>query len=134
MLLEDVATVARVSEQRIQRCYDVLNRELGLAVPPRAPLAFVPRLASTLDVDDPTRRTARTLAKTTQEGSTVVGCHPAGVAGACLYVASQHTEAEPSLSQTEIAEAANVCPKTIRDHAKTVRRLTAADGGIESDE
>ncbi|MFT4920823.1 MAG: transcription initiation factor TFIIB [Haloarculaceae archaeon] len=132
MLLEDVATVARVSGQRIQRCYDVLNAELGLEVPPRAPAAFVPRLASTLDLDDAQRREARQLADAVQ--AAVVGKHPAGVAGACIYIACRGDRTRSSISQSEIGEAANVCAKTIREHARTVRELTADEKPITSDE
>lgn len=133
MLLKDVASVARVSVQHVQRCYDVLNQELELAVPPRPPVAFVPRLASTLDVDDPTRRTARTLATAVREDCDVVGSHPAGVAGACLYVASQETNTGQSVPQLRVADAATVSPKTIRSHASTVRENAPDQHGSESD-
>ena len=132
MLIEDVATVARVSRQRIQRCYDVLNAELGLEVPPRAPAAFVPRLASTLDLNDAQRREARQLADAVQPA--VVGKHPAGVAGACIYITCRGDRTRNSITQSEVGEAANVCAKTIRDHARTVRKLTAEEGQVESDE
>jgi len=132
MLIEDVATVARVSKQRIQRCYDALNAELGLEVPPRAPAAFVPRLASTLDLNDAQRREARQLADAVQPA--VVGKHPAGVAGACIYIACGGTRTRSSVTQSEIGEAATVCAKTIRDHARTVRKLTTEEKPIKSDE
>jgi transcription initiation factor TFIIB len=132
LLLEDVATVARVSKQRIQRCYDVLNAELGLEVPPRAPAAFVPRLASTLNLDDAQRREARQLAVAVQ--AAVVGKHPAGVAGACIYITCRGNRTRSSITQSEIGEAANVCAKTIRDHARTVRKLTAGEGRLENNE
>lgn len=119
--LDDVTTPARVEQSRVSNAYKTLNTELGLPTQPVRPSAFVPRLASDLDVPNHIRRRSRTLAEQAATAGVATGVQPAGFAAACLYTAASETDWW--LTQSEAAEAANVTPVTIRSHRDTLDEL-----------
>lgn len=123
LLLADVAAVARVDQSRVELNYGVLNRELELPTPPREPGEFIPRLASTLDVTETVQHRARELASMLMEAGQATGKHPAGVAAACLYVAAREHHGQGTLTQIELADAADVSPPTIRGTSQTLFEL-----------
>lgn len=59
--VDDVAQVARVSVEKVQHGYDVLNRELGLLAPPIKPERFLPQFRSVLDLSQAVERRASAL-------------------------------------------------------------------------
>ncbi|UPV75228.1 transcription initiation factor IIB family protein [Halorussus limi] len=119
--LDDVASVARVAQSRVRSSYQAMNVELGLPAKPVEPTAFVPRLASALDVTDSIRQRARTLARAAQEAEVTVGVQPSGFAAACLYKAC-HKHGW-LVSQREVAEVADSSPPTIRTHRDALDEL-----------
>jgi len=117
--LDDVARVGRCSRSRVANAYNVLNRDLDLPVPPRRPRAFVPGLASAVDLSSDTERLARTIAERAFEATISTGANPVGFAAACIAVAAgDHGVA---VQQTALADAADVAPVTVRAHRDALR-------------
>ncbi|MGQ3331296.1 transcription initiation factor IIB [Halorubrum sp. FL23] len=112
--LDDVTDPARVEQSRVTNAYKTLNTELGLPAKPVTPSAFVPRLASELDVPDQIRQRARRLAEDSESTGVTTGVCPSGFAAACLYKAG--CEQGQLLSQSDVAEVANVSTVTVRTH------------------
>ncbi|MFC4407837.1 transcription initiation factor IIB [Haloarchaeobius iranensis] len=117
--LDEVATLAQVSQSRVKSCYKSLNAELGLPAKPMTPSEFVPQLASDLDVPDRLRRRAREYARRAQESGVTTGVRPSGFAAACLYKAGEST----ILTQDDVAEAADTTPVTVRTHWQTLNEV-----------
>ncbi len=119
--LDDVTDPARVEQSRVTNAYKTLNSELGLPAQPVTPSAFVPRLASELDVPDQIRQRARNLAEESEATAVTTGVRPSGFAAACLYKAGH--EQDQLLTQSEVAEVANVSPVTVRTHREALDEL-----------
>lgn len=119
--LDEIDQYARGGYSGFVNAYKVLNRELGLPTQPMTPQEYVPRLASNLDVPERVRRRGLALAVRAEKQGVVTGKHPAGFAGACLYVAAE--EADWSLAHRAVAEAADACVATVRAHRETVTEI-----------
>ncbi|MDR5657803.1 transcription initiation factor IIB family protein [Halodesulfurarchaeum sp. HSR-GB] len=119
--LDDVTDPARVEQSRVTNAYKTLNTELGLPAKPVTPSAFVPRLASELDVPDQIRQRARKLAEDSESTGVTTGVRPSGFAAACLYKAGH--EHGQLLTQSAVAEVANVSPVTVRTHRDALDEL-----------
>ena len=121
----DVAALARVSRDNVENAYSVLNRELALPSVPVSPGAYIPGLASTLDLSAGTRRQSGEIAEQAQERDLTNGKHPAGVAAAALYlVAEARVE---SVTQAELAKAADVSVPTVRARWTELREHIEVD-------
>ena len=120
--LDDVTDPARVEQSRVTNAYKTLNTELGLPAQPVTPSAFVPRLASELDVPDQIRQRARRLAEGSESTGVTMGVCPSGFAAACLYKAGH--EKGQLFTQSEVAAVANVSPVTVRTHRDALDELT----------
>jgi len=119
--LDDVIDPARVEQSRVTNAYKTLNTELGLPAQPVTPSAFVPRLASELDVPNQIRQRARNLAEESESTAVTTGVRPSGFAAACLYKAGH--EDGWCITQSDVAEAANVSPVTVRTHRDALDEL-----------
>ncbi|MDS0301367.1 transcription initiation factor IIB family protein [Halogeometricum sp. S1BR25-6] len=119
----EVAERAQVERSRVVNAYKTLNTELGLPVSPVTPRSLIPRLSSELAVEDAVRRRALELAERAHGSAIANGRQPAGVAGACVYIASQ--EYRRGLRQTDIAEVAGTTAATLR--ARRDELLTTID-------
>jgi len=121
----DVAALARVSQNRVENAYSVLNRELSLPSVPVPPGAYVPGLASTVGLSEGTRRQAAHVTERAQERGLTNGKHPAGVAAAALYlVAEARFE---GVRQTDLAEAADISTATLRARWTELREHVEVD-------
>jgi transcription initiation factor TFIIB len=119
--LDDVTNPARVEHSRVTNAYTTLNTELGLPAQPVRPSAFVPRLASELDVSDQIRQRARRLAEASESTGATTGVRPSGFAAACLYKAGR--EQGRWLTQSDVADVADVSVVTVRTHRDTLDEL-----------
>jgi len=119
--LDDVIDSARVDQSRVTNAYKTLNTELGLPAQPVVPSAFVPRLASELDVPDQIRQRARNLAEESEATAVTTGVRPSGFAAACLSKVGH--EDGWCITQSDVAEAANVSPVTVRTHRDALDEL-----------
>ncbi|MBB6647821.1 transcription initiation factor IIB [Halobellus ruber] len=119
--LDDITESARVEQSRVTDAYTTLNTELGLPAQPVTPSAFVPRLASELDVSDQIRQRARQLAEASESTGAITGVQPSGFAAACLYKAGR--EDGRWLTQSDVADVANVSVVTVRTHRDALDEL-----------
>ena len=119
--LNDVTESARVEQSRVTNAYTTLNTELGLPAQPVTPSAFVPRLASELNVSDQIRQRARQLAEASESAGATTGVRPSGFAAACLYKAGR--EDGRWLTQSDVADVANVSVVTVRTHRDALDEL-----------
>ncbi|RLM62595.1 transcription initiation factor IIB family protein [Halorubrum sp. Atlit-26R] len=119
--LNDVTDSARVKQSRVTNAYTTLNTELGLPAQPMTPSTFVPRLASELDVSDQIRQRARRLAEASESTGATTGVQPSGFAAACLYKAG--LEQGWWLTQSDVAEVADISVVTVRTHRDTIDEL-----------
>jgi transcription initiation factor TFIIB len=78
-------------------------------------------LASELDVSDQIRQRARRLAEASESTGATTGVQPSGFAAACLYKAGR--EQGRLLTQSDIAEVADVSPVTVRTHRDALDEL-----------
>ena len=120
--LENITDPARVEQSRVTNAYTTLNTELGLPAQPVTPSAFVPRLASELDISDQIRQRARRLAEASESTGATTGVRPSGFAAACLYKAGR--EQGRLLTQSDVAEVPNVSAVTVRTHRDALDELT----------
>lgn len=125
--LEEVVEVARVAAPKVTNAYQTINAELGLAAQPVGPRAYIPQLASALEVPDRVRVRASTLAQMAEEVNATIGVAPAGFAAACIYKAA--AEHRLQVTQVEVGEVGDVSAATIRKHRNTLDDLL--DGEAE---
>lgn len=112
--LDEMTAVARVDYDRIARAYRAVATELGLAIEPTNPTAYLPRFTSELDCSEAVHRQARAFLESVAGTSYTSGKHPAGLAAAALYAAT--CETGERCTQQEIGDVADVTTMTIRTH------------------
>jgi transcription initiation factor TFIIB len=108
---EELETLSKVEIARVENGYSVLNRELGLPVPPADPMQYLPKVASAVGLDSETERRAREIIEAA-EREILEGVHPGGVAAGALYVAGRQLGGWKT--QEELGEAAGVSEATVR--------------------
>lgn len=109
---DEIVEASRADQRELDSAYDALNRDLGLPIAPVDPRAFLPRFASTLDLESAVELEARRYANWLIEEGLAVGRKPGGIAGGCLYRAA--CDREIDINQCDVAEVAGVSPVTIR--------------------
>lgn len=120
--LEDVAEYAPVDESKLRIAYRAIREATGLKPQLRGAADHIPRITSGVGADRELRRDARELAEAADEaGVTSGGKSPTGVAAACVYVAAD--DHPQTLTQDEIAEAANTTANTLRHRLEDVNPL-----------
>ncbi len=108
----DVAEVSNRDEDKITLGFRVLNSELGLEAKVIGVGERIQPMASAVDADPAVTRCAVELADVAEDSGIANGRNPAGVAAACLYLASVNHQG--GLTQSELARIAEVTPATIR--------------------
>lgn len=121
---DELAAVSKVPQDRIEQGYSVLNRELGLAVPPADPREYLVQIASRVAVEPETERVARRLLDAASDSQVTMGTKPAGVAAGALYLAAQRTGA--LLTQAAVADAADVSIPTVRARYHSLQAIESA--------
>lgn len=119
---DEIGVVSKVPQARIEQGYSVLNRELGLAVPPADPREYLAQIASRVDVEPETERVARRLLDAASDSQVTMGTKPAGVAAGAIYLAAQRTGT--LVTQAEVATAADVAMPTVRARYQDLKDIT----------
>ena len=117
--LKDVADAANVKRKEIARCYRILHRELDLKMPVVDSIQCIAKISSKLEISEKTKRYAAKVLKETQKRQESSGKDPMGLAAAALYFSCVINGV--SITQRDLAEAANVTEVTIRNRFKALK-------------
>jgi len=117
--LKDVSDAGNIKRKDIARCYRLLHRELELKMPVVDPIQCVSRIASKIGITEKTKRYAAKVLQVAREHEESAGKDPMGLAAAALYLSCIRNN--ESMTQRDIAEAANVTEVTIRNRYKSLR-------------
>jgi transcription initiation factor TFIIB len=121
--LDEVVSVAQVSESAVSNAYRAINTELGLETAIVRPGTLLPRLISELDCSFPpmARRRAEELVTRAESAGITNGRRPSGVAAACVYLAAR--ESGLRVTQQEVATVAGTTPTTLRRRCTELHQL-----------
>lgn len=108
----DIADVSNRDEQKIELGFRVLNTELGLEAQIVGVRDRIPRLAAEVEIPGRVQHDALELASLAEETGITNGRNPSGVAAACVYLAARDSGFD--LTQSDLADLANVTPATLR--------------------
>jgi transcription initiation factor TFIIIB Brf1 subunit/transcription initiation factor TFIIB len=112
---ERIAQAANMESARLGQLIRFVQKELDRSTVPNSPAAYVHSLALSLNLDEPTERTARAILREVP-GEQTGGCNPGGLAAAALYLGG-----DGQVTQREVADAAGVTGETIRVRVKDCR-------------
>lgn len=110
-------------ERAIARAVRHLQRELGLAVDPPEVADYLPAIADDLALSQRVCRLAGSLLDAAIEANLHSGRDPSALAASALYTVTLVIEETPDLCQTEVSDAADVSPLTVRTHFRKLRPL-----------
>jgi transcription initiation factor TFIIB len=120
--LEELAEVAGANRRKeVGGVVRILQRELGLRLPPSTPLDYVRQLASRLHLPGEVQENAARMLRAAIGAGVTSGKNPIGVAGAAIYLAS--VEAGMKVNQSEVATASNTTPVTIRNNCRDLEEI-----------
>ncbi len=117
--LKDIGEAANIKKKDIARCYRLLHRQLNLKMPVVNSIQCISRIASKIGISEKTKRSACMVLKEAQDSHESAGKDPMGLAAAALYLSC--VKNDESLTQRDIAAAANVTEVTIRNRYKSLR-------------
>jgi transcription initiation factor TFIIB len=117
--LKDVSDAGNIKKKDIARCYRILHQELELKMPVVDPIQCVAKIASKLGISEKTKRYASKVLKIAKDHEESAGKDPMALAAAALYMSCMKNH--ESMTQRDIAEAANVTEVTIRNRYKGLR-------------
>jgi len=119
--LKDITNAANVQRKDIAKCYRLLHHELELKVPVVDSIQCISRISSKLKITEKVKRYAVKLLQEVQKRKESAGKDPMGLAASALYISCVKNEV--SVTQRNMAEAANVTEVTIRNRCKELKRL-----------
>ena len=119
--LSEVSGTCRVKKKELARCYRLIVRELGLSMPRTNALIFISKIAQRAGVSNRVVEAAVKVLREADEKYASLGKDPRGLAAAVLYTASRMVG--ESVTQSELAYAANVTEVTVRNRFKELCRV-----------
>jgi transcription initiation factor TFIIB len=128
-LMNEICAVSGVDKRDLGRTYRYVARKLGLRILPAKAIAYVPRCATILKLDDKTQVTAKQYLNKLNLQEDISGKGPIGVAAAALYIAAIMND--QFLPQRKIADAIGVTEVTIRNRCKDIAKTLGLDETIE---
>lgn len=116
--LDELQRAAGVRKKEIAKSYGVLQRELGLRVPPARPSEYVSRFCSELGLSPNVRRHALRIIREIEQSDRSLSLSPVGTAAAGIYLAAIASgERRP---QKVVAKVAGVSEVTLRNRFRFV--------------
>ncbi len=117
--LKDITDAANVKRKDIARCYRLLHHELDLKMPVVDAIQCISRISCKLQISEKTKRYAIRVLKEAQKCKESAGKDPMGLAATALYLSCVQNGV--SVTQRDLAEAADVTEVTIRNRYKGLK-------------
>ncbi|MBN2095170.1 MAG: hypothetical protein JW727_03925 [Candidatus Aenigmarchaeota archaeon] len=128
-LMNEICAVSGVDKRDLGRTYRYVARKLGLRILPAKAIAYVPRCATILKLDDKTQVTAKQYLNKLNLQEDISGKGPIGVAAAALYIAAIMNS--QFIPQRKIADAIGVTEVTIRNRCKDIARTLGLEEEVD---
>jgi transcription initiation factor TFIIB len=116
--LDEIQELGRTGDRGVGDAYYHVMSELSIHPEPPKPSIFVPRIASTAEIEEQTKQIASDLIEEACDGASLSGKDPNGIAAGAIYAAIKIMDRAKEVTQGDIAEAANVCKPTVRSQYK----------------
>jgi transcription initiation factor TFIIB len=121
--LSAVVTASRRPRRPVARAVRHLQRELDVAVEPPSVLECLPAVADALSVSQRLVTMARELLETATTEGLHSGRDPEALAAGAVYTVTLVASEAPPLCQTDVSDAVDVSPPTLRRHFRSLRPL-----------
>ena len=118
--LKEVSEASLISPKEVARNYRLIIKNFDMKMPIDKPMDYVTKIAEKAQVSTETEGLAIQLIKEAQEKHFTSGKDPSAVAAAALYLAGKMVN--ESVTQSCLAEAANVTEVTIRNRKKELSK------------
>jgi transcription initiation factor TFIIB len=128
-LMNEICAVSGVDKRDLGRTYRYVARKLGLRILPAKAIAYVPRCATILKLNDKVQVDAKKYLESLNTQEDISGKGPIGVAAAALYIAAIMNE--QFIPQRKIADAIGVTEVTIRNRCKDIAKILGLDEEID---
>lgn len=119
--LDDIAAVVNTKRKDIARCYRLIFRELELNPPVVDPIKGIARIASSVGLEEKTKRYAVKILTKAKKIGLAAGKDPMGLAAAALYLACIYTG--NIKTQKSISIASGVTEVTIRNRCSGLKKI-----------
>lgn len=117
--LKEVADLADLKEKDVARYYRALAQNLSASPLSRPRISnYVTKLSNILNLSTKAERLALDLSSKVEESEIALGKNPAGLAAACVHIAS--VLFDESISSDDIARELGVTPLTVRNRTKEI--------------
>jgi transcription initiation factor TFIIB len=117
--LKDIAADSNVKLKEVARSYRILYFELDLKMPLVDPMKCIVKVANKAKLSEKTKRQAAEMMSMVNKRELSAGKDPMGLAASVLYLASLKNG--ESITQMNIADAADVTEVTLRNRIKDLR-------------
>ncbi len=114
--LANVSEASGRSVKDISRTYRLLVRSLKLRMPLDTPMKFIPKLASSLNIDLKTERMTIESLQKAGERKLLIGKDPRSMASAALYMACKTNKRK--MTQKRLADAAGISTVSLRNRLR----------------
>lgn len=128
-LMNEICAVSGVDKRDLGRTYRYVARKLGLRILPAKAIAYVPRCATILKLDDKVQVDAKKYLDKLNLQEDISGKGPIGVAAAALYIAAIMND--QFVPQRKIADAIGVTEVTIRNRCKDIAKTLGLNEEID---
>lgn len=120
--LTEISNKSNVDRKSLSGMYRQLVQTMEFSFTPYTPESFISKIASQLQINEKIKRKAIKLLTTAREERISIGKRPIGLAAAALYLACILNNM--SISQKDIAQAANISSVTIRKWYKKLYEIS----------
>ena len=128
--LRDVVEASTEDRRKISQYYRLIKSRQNMKLPIDDPVKYVPKIASKAHLDSKTERHAISILREARKKKTTTGKIPMGLAAAALYIAARLRG--EAITQSGIADAAEVSAVTVRNHYKELIEDLNLDLGKDS--
>jgi transcription initiation factor TFIIB len=123
--LKEIAEASFYDQKEIARAYRLIVQTLKMKMPIDSPTDYVTKIAEKSGASTDIEGLALEIVRDAIDKRVALGKDPSGLAAAALYIASKLKKEK--ITQSHIAEAANVTEVTIRNRTKELEKKLNLD-------